>query len=334
MLRQVAARYADTVVGAVQREYPNALRHVMQGPDDVPRPREVHPAFYGCFDWHSAVEMHWALVRMLRTVPEAFDSAGVRCVLRRHLTGEAMRTEAAYFAGNRGFERPYGWGWTLMLAHELATWDDEEGQRWAAHVRPLAETIAGLFTHWLPRAAYPNRDGMHGNSAFGLVRSLPFARLLEASGDGRLLTAIADAGERWYAGDTDYPAAWEPGGSDFLSPALTEAELMAGLLDRASFRQWFDAFLPGVAGGEPPSLFTPARVVDPTDGQGAHLHGLNLYRAFAFERVAEVLPAADPRVDLLCESAVRHGEVSLPAVCGSHWMVEHWLACYAVLLLS
>jgi hypothetical protein len=166
-LRDVSGKYLATIARVVRQEYPNDLRHPMTGPDDRPTPREIHPAFYGCFDWHSSVEMHWALVRLLRVTPDAALSSDVRAVLDEHLTAEALATEAAYFVDHPGFKRPYGWGWTLTLAHELSTWDDPGARRWSANIRPLADAIAALFVGWLPRATYPSREGTHGNSAFG-----------------------------------------------------------------------------------------------------------------------------------------------------------------------
>jgi hypothetical protein len=333
-LRDISERYAATIIGAVQREYPNDLRHLMTGPDDRPTPREIHPAFYGCFDWHSAVEMHWALVRLLRLTPDVPLSGDIRTVLNDHLTAEALATEAAYFGDHPGFKRPYGWGWTLMLAHELSTWDDPDAQRWSANLRPLADTVTDLFVTWLPRATYPIREGVHSNSAFGFARSLPFARARAAHGDGVLLDAIDHTARRWFGDDADYPAGWEPNGADFLSPALTEAELMSELLEPTTFTEWLDRFLPGLAAGRPGSLFEPAVVSDPTDGQIGHLHGLNLYRAYVWQRLARVLPDGDTRTPLLREAARRHADASLPAVCGGDYLVEHWLACYAVLLLT
>ncbi len=329
-LRAVASGYAETIVEAIGREYPNHLRHMMSGPDDNPTPREAHPAFYGCLDWHSAVEMHWALVRLLRLVPSALDEPAARAALDAHLTPEAIVGEVAYLEAHPGFERPYGWGWALTLVHELATWDDPDARRWSAAIAPMAGTIASGFRRWLPRATYPTRDGAHANSAFGLARALPYARLA----DPELAGAITARARDWYARDADYPAAWEPGGADFLSPALTEADLMASVLPDGEFAPWFEAFLPGLADGRPASLLTPALVSDPTDGQIAHLHGLNLYRAYALGRLADRLDPADPRLGVLRGAAGAHAAASLPAVTGEDYMVEHWLACYAVLLLA
>jgi len=329
-LHQVASVYAEAIVAAIQREYPNSLRHTMTDPDDRPTPRQIHPAFYGCFDWHSCVEMHWALVRLLRLAPDAIDASLAKTTLDVHLTRPLLEQEAAYLQAHPGFERPYGWGWALLLADEVTGWQDASAQA----IVPLAQQITDLLLAWLPRATYPSREGMHGNSAFGLARSLPWARRLAGAGDSRLLEAIREAALRWFDQDRQYPAGWEPGGADFLSPALTEAELMCEILEQQQFLAWFATFLPHIVEARPQSLFEPAIVTDATDGQIAHLHGLNLYRAFAMQRLAQALPAGDERGPVLMKTATNHAAASLPAVTGSDYMVEHWLACYAVLYLG
>ena len=333
-LGHVAAVYAPAIIRAIQQEYPNQMQHVITGPEDRPTPRELHPAFYGCFDWHSSVHMHWALIRLLRLAPEAFDRAAALAVLDAHLSEAALSQEARYLLARRSFERPYGWGWALTLAHELAFWEDEPAQRWLSALHPLADAITELFLEWLPKVLYPIRVGVHGNSAFGLARSARWARYRANRGDDRLLSTITQAAIRWYGKDQDYPAHYEPGGSDFLSPAFTEVELMSLVLDRDAFLSWLDRFLPGLAEGKPASLFEPVQVSDPTDGQLAHLHGLNLYRAFVWKHLSEILPLNDRRKVQMRAAAVIHARASMDAVVGSGYMVEHWLASYAVLYLS
>lgn len=323
VIRDHAGGFAEVILGAVRQEYPNDLRHPMSGPDDRPLPHEIHPSFYGCYDWHSAVEMHWTLVRLLRFVPDAVPQAEIRALLDEHFEPGRVAVEAAYFETHRSFKRPYGWGWALMLEHEVSTWEDRDAQRWAAALEPLARIIEARYLDWLPKATYPQRDGMHSNSAFGLARSLPYARRRSAN----LLNAIEAAARRWFGNDRDYPATWEPSGADFLSPALTEAELMANVHD--DFQLWFDEFLPEL----PRTLLEPAIVSDSTDGQIAHLHGLNLSRAYCWRRIAGALRPDDPRLDEIEEAITRHTEATLPHVVGGDYMVEHWLAAYAVLLL-
>jgi hypothetical protein len=333
-LSQVAPLYASAVIRVMQQEYPNHMQHIITGPDDQPTPRELHPAFYGCFDWHSSVEMHWVLVRLLRLVPDAFDSALALEVLDAHLTRPALQQEARYMSGRRSFERPYGWGWALTFIHELTVWEHERAATWLETCSPLADAITDLMLDWLPKATYPVRVGMHSNSAFGLARSLPWAHHLARQGDDQLLVAIQEKSIAWFGDDRDYPAHYEPSGSDFLSPALTELDLMSQVLDQPAFLEWLDRFLPGLPDRQPDAIFAPAYVSDESDGQLAHLHGLNLYRAFVWKHLAGILPAGDRRRKYLDTAASTHARASLGAVTGSHYMVEHWLACYAVLYLS
>ncbi len=332
-----AAAYARVALANIVREFPTVVRHVMTAPDDLPRrPRENTPVFYGSYDWHSCVEMHWLLVRLLRQAGEAVPQAEIRAALDRQFTVDALAAEARFFAypANRATERPYGWGWLLLLTHETATWDDPDARRWASRLAPLAATLAAAFLEWLPKATYPVRHGMHANSAFAFSLALPYATAQAQTGDTALLEAITSVAHRWYDADADYPGRWEPSGTDFLSPALVEAELMARLLEPDAFAPWLDAFLPGLADGEPAPLFTPVEVSDSSDGQIAHLHGLNLSRAWCWRRLSAALPAGDPRVPHMRAAARRHADAATPHVLGDDYMVEHWLAAYAVLLLT
>ena len=334
LLAANADAYARVAMSNVRREYPTHVSYWIGGPGSLASPRELHPAFYGSFDWHSCVEMHWVLVRLLRTMPGLPAEREMRAALDANLTEGALVTEAAYVAGHPTFERPYGWGWALALANELAGWGDADGARWLAHLRPLAAAIRDRLREWLPKATYPLRMGMHGNSAFGLTLALADARTEARAGRPALEREIVAAAKRWFAGDRDYPASWEPSGSDFLSPALTEATLMREILDAGAFRDWLDAFLPRLAAGEPRALLEPAIVSDASDPQIAHLHGLNLSRAWCMRRIAEALGGGDPRSGVLADAIARHADASLAAAVGSDYMVEHWLAAYAVLLLT
>src|SRR5262249_12651012 len=217
---------------------------------------------------------------------------------------------------------------------ELLSWDDPDARQWAAYFGPLAETLTSSFLTWLPKATYPVRYGVHSNSAFGLSQALPYAQARARAGERALLEAMTQAALRWYQADPQYPGGWEPSGHDFLSPALAEAELMAQLLPAAEFAPWLEAFLPGIAERKPAALFTPAVVSDASDPFIAHLHGLNASRAWCWRRIAERLPAGDRRSARALEAAETHAQAALPHVTGEDYMVEHWLACYAVLMLS
>jgi hypothetical protein len=326
LARKDAETYAAVALANVRREFPAYVVYIAEEPAAPPTSRELHPAFYGSLDWHSCVEMHWVLVRLLRL--GLVSDPEIRRALDENLSTEALGAEAAFFAAPQHsfIERPYGWGWLLRLVHELSEWEDDDAGRWAANLEPLVDVLVGRLLDWLPKADYPVRAGVHPNSAFGLSLALPYARKENAD----LEAAIVEAALRWYGDDVGYPAAWEPSGSDFLSPVLTEAELMQSVLEPAEFVVWFDRLLPEL----PAALLEPAAVSDPSDGQIAHLHGLNLSRAWCMRRIAEALGEDDARVGLLHEAAERHARASLPFVSGVDYMLDHWLPAYAVLLLT
>jgi hypothetical protein len=329
----LAARLAGLALAGVRREYPNSPGHVLQAPGDTRGPRELHPAFYGCFDWHSAVHSHWLLVRLLRQLPGLPAANEIRDTLNEHLSGASLRTEAAYFAepGRRGFERPYGWAWLLKLAAELWAWEDADGRRWAAAVAPLAEVICGLYHDYLPRLSYPVRSGVHSNTAFALAFALDYAA---AAGDEPLRELIGGRSLDYFGADRGAPAAWEPGGSDFLSPALAEADLMRRVLPQDRFASWLEGFLPELAAGGPPQLFTPANVSDRSDGQIVHLDGLNLSRAWCMWGVAGALPPGDGRRPALLRAAEAHAAAGLAGVGSGDYMGDHWLGSFALYMLS
>jgi hypothetical protein len=327
-LLAAAPDLAATALRTVREEFPNGLYVHFDRPGDAPhRPRDRHPAFYGSYDWHSSVEMHWVLLRLLRVAPDAVPAAEVRGVFDEHWTPEGIATEVAFAVSHPGWERPYGWAWALTLHEEAASWAaapdaPDDVRRWAAVLQPLADHFLGAFGRWLPAATYPVRSGLHPSSAFGLLMALPAAR--RAGVDAGLIEAAV----RWFGNDVDAPVRWEPSGSDFLSPSLVEAVLMSVVLPAADVPAWLSRFLPGLAAGP---LFAPAVVSDASDGQTAHLHGLNLSRAWCLGRLAAAL--TDVR-DLVLASAAEHAAAALPHGSGSDYMVEHWLAAYALLYLD
>jgi len=336
ILNERAASYADVAVANIGREFPSLLTHMMSGPGDFPaRPAERTPVFYGSLDWHSCVEMHWLLVRLLRLAGDAAPAGEVRQLLDAQLTGDKLAAEASFVASVDGrHERPYGWAWALALVHEIASLGDAHARRWLTTIAPLADALTKGFLDWLPKATYPVRHGVHANSAFALSVALPFAARRAQAGRPDLAAAIEAKALDWFADDADYPGSYEPSGHDFLSPALTEAELMSRVLAQTEFADWLSAFLPEIADGEPASLFTPAVVSDDSDGQIAHLHGLNASRAYCWRRIAEILPDGDARIGPALAAARTHLDAALPHVIGDDYMVEHWLAVYAVLALS
>lgn len=336
MIPDLASRFARIALGHVTREYPNKLDHVLDGPGDAATPRALHPVFYGSFDWHSCVHGYWLLARLHRTQPDLPEAAAIRALFTEHLTPGKVAAECAYLdrPSARGFERPYGWAWLLKLAAELALCEDGPARAWSSALAPLARAFAERFQAFLPKATYPIRAGTHANTAFAVALALDYAVLCDDPALDRLLRETA---LRWYAGDRDCPA-WEPGGDDFLSPALMEAECMRRVLpaaDRApmSFAGWLDRFLPRLAHREPATLFRPAEVSDRSDGKIAHLDGLNLSRAWCWRSLLAALPAQDPRRAPVTEAAERHLAASLPYV-AADYMGEHWLATFATLALD
>ena len=333
-LRPELTGYASVAIDNIGREFPAHISSMMTKPGDFPfRPKDRNPVFYGSLDWHSCVEMFWLLVRLLKAAPDDVPAGDIRDVLEARLTAEGLQIEADFMATPHGaaIERPYGWGWALALAAELETWDDPDGRRWAARFRPLSQALTENFLRWLPLVTYPLRTGVHTNSAFGISKALSYADLQP---DGELSQALRGAASRWFGADEDYPGGWEPSGQDFLSAALCEAELIERLLPREDYPGWLARFLPGIADRQPAALFTPAVVTDSSDGYIAHLRGLNLSRAWCWRRLAESLPVGDPRFAACVEASRVHAEASLAFVTGDDYMVEHWLAAYAVLLFS
>ncbi|WP_374515732.1 DUF2891 domain-containing protein [Brevundimonas sp.] len=326
----LASRFAAAALGHVTREYPNKLDHVMGGPADVRGPRDLHPIFFGSFDWHSCVHGWWTLFTLLRRFPGMPEAPRIRALADELFTEANVAAETAYLARpeSRGFERPYGWAWLLMLAAEMDRHQDVDGRRRAETLRPLALAFAQRFHAFLPLASYPVRVGTHFNTAFALRLTLDWAE----TSDAALAGLCRDKAMAWHGGDRDCQA-WEPSQDEFLSPALMEASLMRRALPTEAFRDWFDVFLPGLAESRPATLFLPATVSDRSDGKIAHLDGLNLSRAWCWREIAAALPAGDPRAAAARAAAEAHLTAALPHVTGDY-MGEHWLASFALLALT
>jgi hypothetical protein len=317
----MAARFAKIALGHVTREQPNVIAQVP--------PKSVHPIFFGSYDWHSCVHSYWLLATLYRLFPKLPQRGEIAELFADALTAEKVKGELAYLerATARGFERPYGWAWLLMLQAELERHKGGEGKAWASALRPLANLFATRFREHLPKATYPVRSGVHSSTAFALALAYEYA----SASDKKLAELIRKKARPWYAGDRDCQA-WEPSGEDFLSPALTEAECMRRILTPREFQRWFDGFLPRLAKGEPATLFKPAIVSDRSDGRIVHLDGVNLSRTGCWRNIAVSLPARDPRRKRAAQAADDHLAASLPHVSGDY-MGEHWLASFALLAL-
>ena len=324
----LADRYATIALGHVTREFPNKLDHVLNRTADARTPRQLHPIFYGSFDWHSCVHSYWMLARLRRRFPEAPSAAAISRRFDAAFTGPNVAGELAYLSRplSGGFERPYGWAWLLMLAAELRR--DATAQPWSEALRPLEEAFVKRLAAYLPKLTYPVRAGTHANTALALALAAEYAAIAK---NARLRRLMTDRASAWFGRDRDAPA-WEPGGDDFLSPTLVEAECMRRLLPPQPFADWFAAFLPELARGEPKALLRPAIVSDRADGKIAHLDGLNLSRAWCMASLAGAV-RGDGRKRVLREAAKQHLAAALPHVAGNY-MGEHWLATYAVLALD
>ncbi|HEY1859254.1 MAG TPA: DUF2891 domain-containing protein [Gemmataceae bacterium] len=331
--REQASTFAKLALKSIRREYPNKPDHVLNDADDIKSPRALHPAFYGCFDWHSSVHGHWLLVRVQRLFPDLPERDQIRTLLAEHLTAKNLQAEAAYFAqpNRQSFERTYGWVWLLKLAEELHAWDDPDGKQWTRNLEPLAAAIVTRYLDFLPKQTYPIRTGVHANTAFGLAFALDYAR---AVNNQQLVDLIEERSRTYFAADTAYPAAWEPGGEDFFSPSLMEGDLMRRVLPSEEFQAWFHRFLPGIEKHEPKTLLAPATVSDRADPKIVHLDGLNLSRAWCMRGIAAALPTDDPARRVLAESASLHAEAALSHVASGEYAGEHWLASFAALMLS
>jgi hypothetical protein len=311
-IADLSSAFARVALANVARAYPRRLDQLLGGPDEEWRPGVLHPAFYGSYDWHSAVHMHWLLARLLRLHPAIPERSAIEERLDVHLNASNLARELAFFNGPGGttFERPYGWAWLLELQAELVRL-----RRWHGEVAPLADELADRFVRFLEASAYPVRAGTHGNTAFASILALDYAR---TAGRSDLEADVETAARRWYLDDRDYPVAYEPSGDDFLSPALIEALLMKRVLPDGEFSEWLKRFLPPDLG----PLSQPPTVADHADAKQSHLDGLCLSRAWCFEHLGKA------------EEAKRHLEAGMPHVVGADFAGEHWLASFALLALS
>lgn len=328
-----AERFARLALACVHLEYPNKIAHTLASDADARPPRELTPAFYGCYDWHSAVHGHWLLARVARLHPGTPTANAARVALARSLTPAHVAVELEYFRrpGRASFERPYGLAWLLQLAAELRQWDDPAAREWSATLAPLETEMADRLRAYLPKLRYPIRVGEHSQTAFALGLVHDWAVV---AGDDAMRTLVASRARDWYLADRACALAYEPSGEDFLSPCLAEADLMRRVLPAPEFARWLGAFLPGIPRRADAAWLPPAVVTDRTDPKLAHLDGLNLSRAWMLRGIERGLPARDPRHGALAAAARAHADAALPAVTGEHYEGGHWLGTFALYLVS
>src|SRR5215472_14147773 len=327
-------RFAKLALACVHKEYPNKIAHVLNSDADVAPPRKLTPAFYGCYDWHSSVHGHWLLVRLLRTFPNASFAAPARDALRKSLTAENLKQEAAYLRGEgrASFERPYGLAWLLQLCAELREWNDPQAREMLANLKPLEDAAVERLRTWLPKLSHPVRIGEHDQTAFALGLILDYAR---GKNDEGLTRLAADSARKFFLADTNCPLDYEPSGEDFLSPCLAEADVMRRVLSQAEFAKWLSKFLPQIPTTTANADWLSAVISpDPSDPKLAHLDGLNLSRAWMLEGILSALPANDARRPALASAAEAHRRAGLAAVTGEHYEGGHWLGSFAVYLTT
>jgi hypothetical protein len=325
------SRFAQLALECVHQEYPNKISHVLSGDQDIGSPRELTPVFYGCFDWHSSVHGHWLLTRLLRLYPQAEFSSLAETALNESFQADKVALEVTYVnhPQRASFERPYGVAWLLQLTAELREWDDPKAQRWLATLEPLEAALVASMESWLVKLAYPIRVGEHAQTAFAFGLFLDWAGASDRSDFADL---VAGKAKEFYQNDRSCPMAYEPGGQDFLSPCLAEADLMRRVLGKEDYARWLTGFMPSIPDNGKGDWLKLAVVTDPSDGKLAHLDGLNISRAWMLEGMATGLPENDPRLGALLGSAAMHKKSGLASVTGAHYEGGHWLGSFATYL--
>jgi hypothetical protein len=328
-----AERFAGLALACVDKEYPNKISHTLNSDADVAPPRKLTPAFYGCYDWHSSVHGHWLLARLARTFPEAPFAKPAREALRKSLTAENLKQEAAYLreTGRANFERPYGLAWLLQLVAELREWDDPQAREMLANLQPLEEAALERLKVWLPKLSHPVRIGEHAQTAFALGLMLDYAR---ATKNEKFANLLLEQARKFYLADKNCPMAYEPSGEDFLSPCLAEADVMRRVLPSAEFANWLKEFMPQIPTTSKIDWLPVTVSPDPSDPKLAHLDGLNLSRAWMIEGIISALPKDDARRPALTATAEAHRRAGLAAVTGAHYEGGHWLGSFAVYLVT
>ena len=322
-----ANNLAQLALDCINTQYPNKLNQTLSGPEDMGEPRELHPAFYGCFDWHSAVHAHWSLVRLLKRFPDLEKADKIKEVLATSLSMENIAGEMEYFRGehNQDYERTYGWAWLLKLAEELNTWEDPLAKKLETNLQPLTSLIVSRFESFLPKLNYPVRVGEHSNTAFALAMAHDYATTTR---NEEFIQLIEERAKDFYLNDNNCPISWEPSGFDFLSPCFTEIDIMRRILSEAAFNMWMEDFMPQLK--QEDFVLAPGEVSDRTDGKLVHLDGLNFSRAWVLSRLADQYPEYAHLRDV----ARAHIEHALPNLVNDSYEGGHWLGTYAVYALQ
>ncbi len=323
-----ANKLAKLPLACINTEYPNKLGQTLGGAKDLQSPKELHPAFYGCFDWHSSVHGHWTLVRLLKQFPELDQAELIKEKLLQSLSKENIQAEIKYFQSeqNKDYERTYGWAWLLKLAEEIYTWESETGVELSKNIKPLADLIVERYEEFLPKLIYPVRVGEHTNTAFALSFAHDYA---VATGDEDFKALIEKRAKEFYLKDDACPLVWEPSGFDFLSPCFQEIDIMRKVLPKGAFSLWMDDFMPQLKNQD--FTIKVGEVSDRKDGKLVHLDGLNFSRAWVFYNLANQYPETYGHLRPI---ANEHVAYSFPNLVGDSYEGGHWLGSFALYALN
>ncbi len=333
LTKDLASSFAQLALSGINREFPAISVNVLTLEQDLKTPKSLHPAFYGCFDWHSSVHTHWLLIRLLKIYPDLNEAVEIKKAINRNLTPANLLIEKNYFENNenRSFERMYGWAWFLTLSAEIKSSKEPNALEWYDAIKPFEACIVKLTEDYLKKLTYPIRCGFHPNTAFALTLMLDYSREVK---NAVFEDLVISRGIQYFSGDKNYPIEYEPSGEDFLSPGLCVADLMRRLLNKELFLQWFNTYLPTLADSNLGKWKTPVHIVDITDGRLGHLVGLNFNRAWTLKGILSALPANDARITPLKEAYNQHVTAAIPYVISGHYTGEHWLGTFATYCLS
>ncbi|MCD6542968.1 MAG: DUF2891 domain-containing protein [Flavobacteriaceae bacterium] len=322
-----ANRLSKLPLNCMFTEYPNRLGQTLGGEEDLRSPKSLHPAFYGCFDWHSSVHGHWSLVSLIKQYPAIENADEIKKNLLHNISKENIASEVLYFKGkhNKIYERTYGWAWLLKLAEELHTWNDPLARELEENLQPLTKLIVDKYLEFLPKLNYPIRVGEHPNTAFGMSFAWDYAN---STGNVHLKELIEKRSRDFYLNDISCPMSWEPGGSDFLSPCLEEAAMMLRVLPEKEYINWLSLFLPELLDKD--YNLKPGIVSDRTDGKLVHLDGVNFSRAWCLNEIANKYPTYNH----LKNNALEHINYSLPNIVDGNYEGGHWLGSFAIYALN
>ena len=323
-----ASKLIDLSIDCVDKKFPYKIGFRFDGEDWVRPHFELTPSFYGCWDWHSAVHGHWAMVKVIKDFPNIPKKEIILNKLKSNLSKKNLNKEYEFFQNDfaKGFERTYGWAWLMKLYSELLSWDNENAQEWASNLKPLVELLSERTITFLDKLSTPLRPGTHANTAFSFSLMIEYALI---ANDTNLYNKIKDYSIKNFSFDTNCPVSYEPSGTDFLSPCLAEAALMSSILEKKEFNKWFKTFIPSLKEPEFNNIINPPIVLDPKDPGIGHLIGLMFHRAWTLKEIANKLNKKSEKTFLLQISDL-HSKKGYDIMFESGYGGEHWLATFAL----